>query len=359
MKREELLAEAAAAQPVPGGKPVAVDEQSETPGRTQPPVPAKELLNTTRPTSAPSPADERSTDSMPHPKVDPPGKDAPARVITPSEVPPPVAAPLPKRPVRQPDAAFGPAPSRGQQTEPIGLPRTQPTASRSPVDRPASRTPGTVRTWLFLGLGLFLVLALMAAGLWWLTSDDRNDNEQAGGRTPATRSEPTTTTTTPPDLVDRLPQLPGALNQDSGTYTVAEGAQRKLFGAGEQAVFRDNGVRRVTWKGSTRESAGGQAGFVALAAENKDARAARYTAQELRELSSQHATAVPLTVDGKSVPAYKLRSGGTTLFFAVYHSGTFTVHLSVAETKLRDDEQQLGKLRRLLTDVAAVLPPAA
>lgn len=140
VKREELLAEAAA-----------VDVPPEVPAKTAPPVPAKELLTTTRQTTAPSPADERSTDSMPHPKVGPRPNDTPVPVVKPSEVAPPVALPQPMRPVRHPVPQALPAPD--------------------PPELNADRRIGGRWTGLFLGMSVLLVGALIA-GMWWLASGE-------------------------------------------------------------------------------------------------------------------------------------------------------------------------------------------
>lgn len=212
---------------------------------------------------------------------------------------------------------------------------------------------GALPTWLFLTAGIVLTLALIGGGLWWLTTGP--NDEQTAGDPPV--SSPPTTTTPPADLVDRLPQLPGVLNLDSGTVSTTEGEHRKFFGKGEAVVLRERDVKTVTWKGSSRQVGDADVGYTLLVAHNSDSSAAAATARAFGQLGKLHAKPVGRLAGRHDFPTYRLRTGDTTLQFVVYHSGRYTLHLSVVRTGDRDDTWLTGQLKGLVSEVAATLPP--
>lgn len=324
-QREELLAKASSA---PEAKPSARrPHPTKTPAKPSATVSASALLTTARSTSAPSPADERSTDSMPHPPPPPPGP-----------APPRVPEPPPLMPQRSGQRQDGPA--------------AQPLPPLPQVPHEDHR--GAVRAKLFVALGAVVAIVLIAGGVWWMTSDGSASPVAAPAGNETTTTAPTTSA---PELLDRLPELPGVLNQDSGTFTVDEGVHRKFYGPAEAAVLKKQDVRNVTWKGSSRTSASGDAAYVVLVVENEDSSAAKSTDKALRRLAHDRARRIePLDRDG-AVPTFKLKAGQSTAYFVVYPSDRYTVLISSGQTPAHDEKDMRVTLADMLTGVAETLVP--
>lgn len=327
-QREELLAKASSE---PATKPSARrPHPTKTPVKPSSTVSASALLTTARPTSAPSPADERSTDTMPHPPPPPP-----------RPAPPPVPAPPPLMPQRSGPRQDGPA---AQPLPPL------------PQVPPEDHSRGAVRAKLFVALGAVVAIALIVGGVWWMSRDGDADTATPAG-TEARTTAPTTTTTEPPQLLDRLPELPGVLNQDSGTFTVAEGVHRELYGPAEAAVLKKQDVSNVTWKGSSRTSASGDAAYVVLVVENENPAAAKATDKALRRLANDRAGRIePLDRDG-AVPTFKLKASKSTAYFVIYPSDRYTVLISSGQTPAHDDAEMRVTLADMLTGVTETLVP--
>lgn len=335
VRREELLAEASSAPITTAQRePVELEIPPDVPASTPPPVPAKDLLTTDRQTTAPSPADERSTDSMPHP----PRRQA-ARApepVKPSDVPPPVpqAAQRPAAPQR--DIAHAPPPLPGP-----------------PADKPR----GAVPTWTFLALGVLIVAALVGGGLWWLTSGDEPDS--AGQPSPPSTTEPAEPdqTTEPADPADELPQLPGVLNRNSGTFSPADGAKRKLYGEDEALLLKRQGVREVTWKGSSRTAGEAAMAYVILVAENPSRAKAESTARVLRDLSRSRVPEAKGLDGFEQLPTFRKISKETNVYRVIYNSGSKTVRVGVVQTPGTDQRRLTTELSDLLRQVTELLPP--
>jgi len=327
VKREELLAEASSATPGTAGQEAQRPADAAPKGSRQ--VPAKDLLTTDRPTTAPSPADENSTDSMPHPRPQPVQQPV---AVQPGDVPPPVPA---ARPYRIND-----------------LPPREPP--------PHDQHNGAALTWLFLGLGLLLVVGLIAAGVWWLAVDDSDDS---AAPPPAPTSDPAgspppTTTTGKPELIDRLPELPGVLNRNSGTFSAAEGAERKLYGNDEALLLEQQGVEKVTWKGSSRRAGKAEMAYVVLVAHNASARKAESTAKALRSLSKSRVPAAEGLPGYKQLPTFRRISEQSNVYRVIYTSGSRTVRVGVVQSPGTDAKRLTAELTDLLKQITAELPPS-
>lgn len=326
VKREELLAEASSASTRTAGQEA--QRPADVPAKGSRQVPAKDLLTTDRPTTAPSPADERSTDSMPHPRPQPVQQPVPVR---PGEIPPPVPAARPRRINDVPP----------------------------PEPPPPDRHNGAALTWLFLGLGLLLVVGLIGAGVWWLAADDSGDT---AGPPPAPTSEPASspppTTTGKPELIDRLPELPGVLNRNSGTFSAAEGAERKLYGDDEALLLEQQGVKKVTWKGSSRRAGKAEMAYVVLVADNSSARKAESTAKALRALSKSRVPAAEGLPGYKQLPTFRRISEQSNVYRVIYTSGSRTVRVGVVQSPGTDAKRLSAELADLLEQITAELPPS-
>ncbi|WP_158879958.1 hypothetical protein [Amycolatopsis anabasis] len=232
--RDELLASASGgAAPSPVASPLARTDRpgwqsanpSTPPPAPEPPKPAKPssaaLLSTDKPTTAPSPADSRTTDSMEHPRLaEAPTVIRPAvRPPAPPPVPPPAPAPVPATPSTQP----------------------------YPVDDPfpAMRANRTKPTWLFLSLGVLLVLALIIGGAWWYNSTRAGDPASSPQAQPPAPSAPADA-----PLEERLPALPGVQNPNNSTMSIARGRELGLYPQQYADAFARNGATEVIFRGS-------------------------------------------------------------------------------------------------------------
>lgn len=337
VRREELLAEASSAPVTTTQRePVEPEGRPDVSAVISPPVPAKDLLTTDRQTTAPSPADERSTDSMPHPLRR--QADREPEPVKPSDVPPPV-----------PWAAPAPRPAAPQRDVPHALP---------PLPGPlAEKRRGAVPTWMFLALGVLIVAALIGGGLWWLATGDEPD---PAGQPPPSTTEPAKTTEAaePADPADELPELPGVLNRNSGTFSPQEGVKRKLYGEDEALLLKQQGVRKVTWKGSSRTAGDTAMAYVILVAENRSPAKAESTARVLRGLSRSRVPQVKGGLDDfERLPTFRKVSEETNVYRVIYNSGSKTVRVGVAQTPGTDQQRLTTELADLLRQVTELLPP--
>ncbi|RZQ62141.1 hypothetical protein [Amycolatopsis suaedae] len=295
-----------------------------TPEPAQPKPSAAALLSNGRPTSAPSPADQRSTESMP--------------------------APGPQ--VRQPQPAFSAPPPQQQQQ-----PRWQPTL---PLGQPAEQRPEpvaerpsrTLPTWLFLALGVFLVAALIIAGIWWLGGNEENGSGQA----PAQQSAPAQAApppAAPPSLEDRLPALPGRPNANNSTMSIDRGLELKLFAPGVAAMFKERGATELIY----RSTADGRDGYLLMVVPTRSPEDAAQVVQTLQNDAQQ----VGFTKLNLTLPANSNALSGTNdagrMNATWYASDNNAVAVWVSQPLDGERSRLSEHLTKTLEAVQAVLPP--
>ncbi|WP_020416339.1 hypothetical protein [Amycolatopsis sp. ATCC 39116] len=275
-----------------------------------------QLLATKKPTSAPSPADERATDSMRFPSIE----DAPTVVTNP--VPPP-ARPLPS--MSPPPPLHGP----GQQL---------PFDAAPVLQAPPKRKP----TWLFITLGVVVVLAMVAAGVWFLRGDNTT-----------TTAQPTTSAVSSPEAVEaRLPTLPGTPSTNNGTLTVEQGIDLKLYSREEGQLFKDNGANQVIFRGSSQ---GPQGYLVLVVPASSPAAAASIT----RGLYEHSLTAGLQTVPSGSTDAKAVTGSNSAgqMSGTWYTSGSYAVAIWVSQGLDGDPNSLAERLAQTKTSLATALPP--
>jgi len=216
--------------------------RQQQPTRPQPaPSPPKQPkpvpFETDRRTTAPSPADERPTDFLPYPKPKQSPYDA-ATVVRPAVLPPPP-------PQRAEPVSAGHTP---EQPRPIDLDSYEPPRDRQ---RPV---------WLFVSLGVLLVAALIAGGMWALSSRDKGDVVAAppspSSSAPSSSSQVASPAPKPVDI-PALPKLPGTQNPANTTsLTVAKGLEMGLYSQADADTFTRNGVTQLAFNGSAEGSRG-------------------------------------------------------------------------------------------------------
>ncbi|WP_028848271.1 hypothetical protein [Thermocrispum agreste] len=385
LRREELLAQASAAPGMPytTASPASTAGNSAAPAAQQtpdnpnlirpgrPPVPAHELLATNRPTTAPSPADFQPTEAIPFP----PHVQAPGHA----------QSSTPTAPYQQPaaDAVTQPAPPPAQQTEPhavsptgLGGPdgkRSAGESTKKPDTRLAQADDSGKPAKISMLVGLGAVVAiLIGAALWWVNSTDRTAGQTSAAPPPAASTPSQTPTiapsstpqagsadsgSTPSGLVDQLPQLPGVLNRNSGTYTPKQAADRNLFGADEAQLLQTHGVQSVTWKGSSRRAGDTDLSYVVLVAENSSREKAESTAAAMRQLSASRVPKVNGLPGYTGLATYRKTSDESSVYRVIYTSGNKTIRLGVAATPGGDDKLLEEEVTVLLDEITRTLPP--
>jgi hypothetical protein len=221
-QREELLAAVSGGfVPSPVAAPLASAKPVEPAAPAWPTAPPPEasapsrsaaLLATDRPTSAPSPADERPTDSIRHPTI----HEAPT-VITPAIGPGTLPGLTPPPPPRQGVPAL---PTRPQ--------------------RPDRRKP----TWLFLALGVLVVLALVIGATWFLGGHD-------DGTTSGAPTQPLSPAETAEFAEAKLPTLPGAANPNNSTMSIDKALDLELVTSADADVMRASGAQEVIYRAAS------------------------------------------------------------------------------------------------------------
>jgi hypothetical protein len=201
------------------------------PAPVSPPPPPKPVrpFETDRRTTAPSPADERPTDFLPYPKPAQSRIDA-ATVVRPAVLPPP--------PPLRPEPVF-----IARVPEPM-----RPLGDLGSYEPPKDRQKPV---WLFVTLGVVLVAALIAVGMWMLTS---GNNGTVTAAPPSSSSAPSSgppTSAAKAVNIPPLPELPGKRNPNSSTLSVANGQQGGLYSAQVADMFTRNGATDIAFNASS------------------------------------------------------------------------------------------------------------
>ncbi|HET6500539.1 MAG TPA: hypothetical protein VFG87_07225 [Amycolatopsis sp.] len=301
----------------PESNPPANPEPGPQPNR-EPQAGAASLLATNYPTSAPSPADHRSTDSMRYPSM----AEAPTvitRAVQPTQLP-----------------GFTPGPPHG------------PTVGHrpgAPHDRPGPRRS----TWLFLAIGVVVVLAMIIGATWFFSARGTNDN--------AGSASPSSTIVTPRlDVENKLPDLPGKPNPNSSTMSVDKAVQLQVITADEASKIRASGAQEVVYRASS-DTTDIDDGYMLLAIPTSSANDAANLVAGLREtLTGAGFTADPL--GGTNAETAYTGSNATGRVSAVwYASGSVTIGIGVSEPLTADPADLQNRLTQVLASVTATLPP--
>ncbi|WP_020668969.1 hypothetical protein [Amycolatopsis nigrescens] len=276
------------------------------------------LLATSRPTTAPSPADERATERMPYPRLD-----------GPTVVRPAVRPPAP--PVRQ-----QPLPSA---TTPLNFP---------PADDPApSQRDRRKPTWLFLGLGVLLVLAMILGATWWLGSD-RDENP---GSSPSAAPPPAVSQDPPAAaLEERLPALPGIANKDNSTVAISKGVELGLYPNASARTFTEHGASQVIY----RASSDGPSAYFVLVIPTKSPDSAKAVVDSMRTLSLASGFTRSAGDQNTMTGAINDRRMDGTW----YPSGEYAVNVWVSQPTKADKNALAPRLEQTLAAFRAVLPAA-
>ncbi|HET6286057.1 MAG TPA: hypothetical protein VFG15_04805 [Amycolatopsis sp.] len=210
---------------------------------------------------------------------------------------------------------------------------------------------GRKPTWLFIGAGVLVVLALIIGGTLWLgSSPSSNVAEQPSvaqpptGLTPSGRPDSAQT-----PLEDRLPALPGTPSKDNSTMSVAKGVELSLYSkaAGDYLASKD--VASVTYKGSNE----GTNSYLVLVIPANDVKDAAAIVKYFRENSIDAGLREQRVGDRLALVGANQNG---QLSGTGYVSGTMAVTAWVSQPLGGDPQALDTRLEQTLTSLDTVLP---
>lgn len=277
--------------------------------------PSADLLATDRPTSAPSPADEQPTDSMGYPGM----SEAPTvitRAVMPGDLPG-LAPPSPRH-------------FSGVERQPS-------------TPMPAhSRVPG--RTWVFLGLGAFLVIGLIVGATFFFSK-------------PSTGTAAPTSPVNPQlDVEAKLPALPGKANPNNSTMSIDKAVQLQVISAGDAPKVRASGAQEVVYRASS-DATNVNDGYLMLAIPTGSTNDAAKLVQGLRDTLTGSGFKADPVGPGDAGTAYTGSNPTGQVTALWYTSGTLAIGIGVSQPPNGNSDTLHTRLVQVRDSVAAALPP--
>ncbi|AIG73062.1 hypothetical protein [Amycolatopsis japonica] len=206
-------------------------------------------------------------------------------------------------------------------------------------------------TWLFIGAGVLVVLALIIGGTLWLgSSQSSNVAEQPsmaqppGDLTPSGRPDSAQT-----PLEDRLPALPGTPSKDNSTMSVAKGVELNFYSKAAGDFLASKNVASITYKGSNE----GTNSYLVLVIPANDAKDAAAIVKYFRG-NSINAGLREQRVGDRLALVGANKNGQLSGFG--YVSGTMAVTTWVSQPLGGDPQALDTRLEQTLTSLDTVLP---
>lgn len=200
--------------------------------------------------------------------------------------------------------------------------------------------------WLFVAVGVLLVLGVVLTAMWQLSSSPPGGNAGPVPPTPSTTRSAAPAPT--PALASQLPALPGMPDKNNSTVSIAKGVELGLYPTQAADAFTRNGATEVIYRGSTE---GSYAYFVLVVA-TKAPENARALVDFLGEtaLSSGYSKGQggPAAVTGLNGDR---RMNGTW-----YASGSTMVNLWVSQPSKADKKPLTERFDQTLASLQKVLP---
>lgn len=209
-------------------------------------------------------------------------------------------------------------------------------------------------TWLFIGAGVLVVLALIIGGTLWLgSSQSSNVAEQPPAQSVAQPPNGLAPSGQPDSaqtpLEDRLPALPGTPSKDNSTMSVAKGVELSLYSKAAGDYLASKNVASVTYKGSNE----GTNSYLVLVIPANDAKDAASIVKYFRE-NSVDAGLREQRVGDRLALVGANQNG--QLSGIGYVSGTMAVTTWVSQPLGGDPQALDTRLEQTLTSLDTVLP---
>jgi hypothetical protein len=218
-----------------------------------------------------------------------------------------------------------------------------PPAAEEPGKHRSGSSAGDGRgrpTWLFLALGVLLVLAMIVGVIAWIGA---GSDPAPLANAPTSASDATRT----PPLDDRVPQMPGTQNPNNSTMSVAKGLELGLYPASTADLLTANGATKVIYRGS----ADGDVSYLVVVASTSSPASAQTVVDKLY----QEALAGGFRSVQSALRTVSGRDGKTFLNTTWYGSGSNVVSIGIAEP-YRGQAGLSSELDKAVDALEAVLP---
>ncbi len=201
-----------------------------------------------------------------------------------------------------------------------------------------------------------VIVALVAAGLWWFVFRDDSTQPQAENPPPSSTSQTEEPEEPAAPSIDEVagsvPALPGTPKADNGPMTTAEALQVGLLNEAYATLLQDNGVSELVYQKSTRDNLGFQ---VAAAPVEKPGDAAQLTELMTAYLEEAgFAAAEPAESGG--LPVITRTDQFFRTFVVTYASGGVWVQLNVSGPPDGDQAALRAEFETVLTALTERLP---
>jgi hypothetical protein len=259
---------------------------------------------------------------------------------------PAAAPPGPPPPVSQPGP---PPPGPGPQPGPPDVMATPyraapPLQGHEVFAEAAPKRRGTFTRFLVP----LVILAVVAAGVWWFVS--MGDDENSGSTPPPSQSGEKALDS---DAISgRLPELPGKASTNDSTMALDRARELKLFTPAYAKLLADNGASEIVYRGATRSGFGYLLVTSPIGSAADAAKLAGATRDHLGRAGFKDVA--ELSQDGPPVITRTDRSFRTLI--AVYSSGNVWVQLNVSGAPDGDEGELRADFRKVLASLTEGLP---
>ncbi|MEV6640899.1 hypothetical protein [Amycolatopsis sp. NPDC051371] len=260
----------------------------------------------------------------------------------------------------------------GQVPQPPPLSRFPPVATDAGAPPDPEAEPGRHRhrfagvggedrqgrpVWLFLTLGVVLVLVLVVAGTYWLGTRTDDPSDAALPPMPTTAAPPTNSALDPSiPLAERLPALPGKPNDANSTMSVDKALEAKVITQADAKQLQAHNAREIIFRASS-DQAKARNGNLLMAIPTLSVFDAKHLAAALRNnLSGAHLAATRIGPTDDDL-MYTQRGSDGWVAILWYSSGAVVVGVGVSQRETGDSAELRVRLEAIRDSVTAVLPP--
>lgn len=219
----------------------------------------------------------------------------------------------------------------------------------------AQASSGSSAKWLRWVVPV-VILALVAAGLWWFVFRDDSTPSEADNPPPSSTSQTEEPEAPAVPSIDEVagsvPTLPGEPKADNGPMTTAEALQLGLLNEAYATLLEDNGATEIVYQKSTQDRLGYQ---VAAAPVEQPGDAAQLT--ELMTVYLDEAGFTPAEpAESVGLPVITRTDQFFRTFVVTYASGGVWVQLNVSGPPDGDEAALRAEFETVLTALTERLP---
>lgn len=247
-------------------------------------------------------------------------------------------------------------------TTPSRFPPVAPESAPPPEPDPGGKhrggaEPGQSRpTWLFVTLGVVLVLILIVGGTYWLGTRTDEPSDAALPPVPTT-SLPSNGVTDPSlSLEQRLPALPGKPNTANSTMSIDKALEAKVITEADAAQIRAGNAKEIIFRASA-DPAKPRDGNLMMVIPTLSVFDAKHLAAALRQNLSGAQLAATRLGPTENDLMYTQRGTDGWVGILWYSSGAVVVGIGVSQAGTSDSAALRVRLEAIRDSVTAVLPP--